>query len=138
MHDPPEVERLFLDANVIFSAAYLENARLLALWKLRGVLLCSSRYAVEEARINLEQPSQRERIDELAGALHFFENFSSQLPPGIVLPEKDIPILAAAIEAKADYLLTGDVRHFGPYLGKKVEGVTILLPGDYLGGKRHR
>ena len=39
-----------------------------------------------------------------------------------------MPILLAAIEARADYLLTGDFRHFGPYFGKKIEGVTIISP----------
>ncbi|PYX27980.1 MAG: hypothetical protein DMG77_17505 [Acidobacteria bacterium] len=47
-------------------------------------------------------------------------------------PSKDAPILLAAIEAQSTHLLTGDMRHFGPYLGKKVAGITIALPGDYL------
>jgi hypothetical protein len=48
------------------------------------------------------------------------------------LPEKDVPILLAALEAKMDYLLTGDIRHFGPYFGKKIAGVTVVFPGQYL------
>jgi hypothetical protein len=54
------------------------------------------------------------------------------MPRGISLPEKDVPIIFAAMEAHATHLLTGDVRHFGPYLGKKIEGVAIVLPGEYL------
>jgi hypothetical protein len=34
--------------------------------------------------------------------------------------------------ARETFVLTGDIRHFGPYLGKKIEGVTVLLPGHYL------
>jgi len=53
-----------------------------------------------------------------------------------------VPILLAAIEARADYLLTGDFRHFGPYFGKKIEGVTIISPAQYFklrgGEKRNR
>jgi hypothetical protein len=48
------------------------------------------------------------------------------------LPEKDAPILLAAMEAQATYLITGDVRHFGLYFGKHIEGILILLPANYL------
>ncbi len=44
---------------------------------------------------------------------------------------KHLPKLAA-IEAGANYLLTGDVHHFGRSFGKKVEGVIILPPARYL------
>jgi len=126
------MDRLFLDANVLFSAAYRADARLLQLWKLRSVALCSSRYALAEAKINLDDEVQRRRLAELAEKLQLFEAPSGHLPRGISLPEKDAPILLAAIEARATHLLTGDVRDFGPYFGKKIEGVLILLPGEYL------
>ena len=60
------MDRLFLDANVLFSAAYRPSAGLLQLWKLRNVILCSSRYALEEARINLTEDAQRRRLTRLA------------------------------------------------------------------------
>jgi hypothetical protein len=60
------MDRLFLDANVLFSAAYRPNAGLLCFWKLKHAILCSSRYALEEARINLSEESQRHRRSELA------------------------------------------------------------------------
>jgi len=47
------MDRLFLDTNVLFSAAYQPGARLLQIWKLKNVV-CSSRYALAEASINLE------------------------------------------------------------------------------------
>ena len=126
------MERIFLDANVLFSAAYRTNTRLLELWRLKGASLWSSRYALEEARINLAREDQQSRLMKLAEALTFCEATDRKIPPGIRLPEKDIPILQAAIEGRADFLLTGDIRHFGPYLGRKVEGVVILLPAQYL------
>lgn len=67
------MDRLFLDANVLFSAAYRSDARLLRLWKLQSVFLCSSRYALEEARINLNEETQRARLSKLSGSLAFFE-----------------------------------------------------------------
>lgn len=126
------MDRLFLDAHVLFSAAYRPDAGLLQLWKLKSVALCSSRYALQEARINLADEDQRGRLTRLSGSLHMFEAAPRPLPRGTTLPEKDVPILLAAIEARASHLLTGDVRHFGRYLGKKIEGIAIVLPGEYL------
>src|SRR3954465_6351067 len=126
------MDRLFLDANVLFSSAYRVDAKLSALWKLRNVVLCSSHYALEEARINLNDQDQRQSLQDLSAAIQLFEATDQGLPREISLPEKDAPILLAAIAAEADYLLTGDVRHFGPYFGKKIEGVAILPPGEYL------
>jgi uncharacterized protein len=126
------MDRLFLDANVLFSAAYRPGAGLLRLWKLKDVVLCSSRYALEEARVNLEDADQRIRLEGLSESLRWFEAGQPQPPRGISLPEKDIPIVMAAIVARATHLLTGDVRHFGAFFGRKIDGVLILLPGEYL------
>ena len=123
------MDRLFLDANVLFSAAYSANAGLLQFWKLKNVVLCSSRYALEEAAINLAQDVQRTRLEELSAAIQLFEPISRSLPQGLALPDKDAPILLAAV---ATHLITGDVRHFGRYFGKRIEGLLVLPPGDYL------
>jgi uncharacterized protein len=126
------MDRLFLDANVLFSAAYCPAAGLLQLWRLPNVWLCSSRYALEEARINLTEDQQRRRLSKHSQKLELFEAPHRQLPRGISLPQKDVPILLAAIEARCTHLLTGDISHFGSYFGKKIEGVVIVLPGSYL------
>ena len=63
------MDRLFLDANVLFSAAYRPGSGLFSLWKLRGAVLCSSQYALEEARANLSTESQHSRLAELSAAL---------------------------------------------------------------------
>jgi uncharacterized protein len=125
------MHRVFLDANVLFSAAYKPDARVLRLWKLSHVALCTSRYALEEARYNLNDEPQRQRLSELSAGLQFFEGARHELPHGISLPEKDIPILLAAIDARARFLLTGDFRHFGAYFGRKIGGVTIVSPAQY-------
>jgi uncharacterized protein len=126
------MDRLFLDANVLFSAAYRPGAGLLQLWKLKNAVFCSSHYALEEARINLVEEDQRTRLTNLSRAVHRFDAAHHKLPRGIVLPEKDVPIMLAAIEARATHLLSGDVRHFGRYFGEKIEGIAIILPGEYL------
>lgn len=145
------MERVFLDANVLFSAAYRPDAPapapgsgLRRLWKLRGVALVSSAYAVEEARINLDTAAQRLRLAELVEALEVMAEPAEPqpLPAGIALPAKDQPILRAAIAGGCAYLLTGDVSHFGAYFGRKVGGVTIQPPAVFLaehhGGKKGR
>jgi hypothetical protein len=53
------VDRVFLDANVLFSAAYKDAAPLAALWQIPGCRLLTSAYAVEEARRNLASPELR-------------------------------------------------------------------------------
>src|SRR5271169_5793515 len=126
------MDRLFLDANVLFSAAYRPDAGLHQLWKLKDVALYSSQYALEEARINLAHEDQRRRLRRLSETVHLVEAMQRELPVGISLPEKDVPIMLAAIEAQCTHLLAGDVRHFGPYFGKKIEAVAIVLPGEYL------
>jgi len=126
------MDRLFLDANVLFSAAYRSNAGLTKFWQLKNVILCSSRYALEEARINLGEQIQLRRLTKLSGALQLFDAVTSDLPSGLSLAEKDVPILLAAIEAKSTHLITGDVRHFGSFFGQRIMGILIQLPGDYL------
>ena len=126
------MDRLFLDANVLSTAASLPQGGLLRLWELPDCVLYTSRYAMGEARVNLADASERERLEKLCRPIHLVDAASSRLPPGTLLPEKDRPILAAAIEATATHLLTGDVHDFGRLLGKIVAGVLIQLPGEYL------
>jgi hypothetical protein len=65
--------RLFLGANVLFSAAYRPNAGLHQFWKLKNVILCSSHYALGEARINLAHEVQRRRLARLARSIQLFD-----------------------------------------------------------------
>jgi predicted nucleic acid-binding protein len=126
------MDRLFLDANVLFSAAYKKDARVAKLWTLKDASLFTSRYALEEARFNLEDEEQQTRLVTLSRDIHFVEASDRALPHGVSLPEKDQPILLAALEATADYLLTGDLRHFGSYFGKTIDRLMITTPGHYL------
>ena len=126
------MDRLFLDANILFSAAFSLDGAVLRLWKLPRVALCTSHYAVEEARINLEQSDQRKRLTDLVKSLSLFDVVDGKLPREITLPEKDVPIMLSAVAARATHLLTGDLRHFGRYFGKTVRGTLILPPAAYL------
>lgn len=134
------MDRIFLDANVLYSAAYLERSGLAQLWTLREVELLSSAYAVEEARRNLaiDRPDALSRFRRFARELSIID-----APRGLILSEsvrldpKDQPILLAAIHARAAYLLTGDARHFGHLYGNRVEGVLVLRPAQYFTRYQH-
>ena len=129
------MNRVFLDANVLFSAAWRENTGLLRLWQSSDTALLTSRYAFEEARRNLETEEQRQRLVRLMVDIQLIPDRAyGDFPPGVFLPEKERPILLAAIQAQATHLLTGDKRHFGSLYGQSISGVLILRPTDYLGG----
>jgi predicted nucleic acid-binding protein len=126
------VHRLFLDANVLFSAAYRENSPLLGLWHRRGAELLTSAYAHAEAERHLNQ-SQRVRLTALMKGVRLVPDAPSQdLPKELSLRGKDVPIVAAAIAARATHLITGDRRDFGPYFGKRLGEMQVLPPRDYL------
>lgn len=135
------MDRIFLDANVLFSAAYLENFGLGRLWRLEDAELLSSAYAVEEARRNLalsRQPTLA-RLERLTPKLALVNPPGNlKLPARVRLDSKDRPILLAAIHGKADFLLTGDGRHFGHLYGKRVEGVMVLRPAQYFERRARR
>ena len=130
------MDRLFLDANVLFSAAYRENCGLTEIWGLKGARLLSSGYAIEEARRNLTVAGQRERLTHLVEALEIVHSLAARLQS--TLPEKDQPILAAAVAVRATHLITGDVKHFGEFFGKTLAGVMVLPPAAYLRGRQRR
>lgn len=124
---------VFLDANVLFSAAYREKSGLLRLWNLPGVKLITSPYSAREAIVNLAEDAQRQRLESLM--LDVTVETSAALPPlpdGVRLPPKDQPILQAAMSAQANVLLTGDTTHFGAYYGKSIGGVKVMTPASFV------
>jgi uncharacterized protein len=126
------MDRLFLDANILFSAAYRPTSALGRFWDLRNASLCSSRYGVEEASANLTQQAQERRLRRLVNRLELIDARTGDLPEGLVLPEKDIPIFLAAMAAHATHLITGDIRHFGNYFGQSFAGILIEKASTYL------
>lgn len=127
------MDRLFLDANVLFSAAYREGAGLLRLWKLSEVELVTSRCAVLEATRNLSSAEQGSRLESLVAKVEVVDEADERtMTIEVPLPEKDQPILRAAVSARATHLITGDVTHFGQLFGQRLQGVLVVAPGDYL------
>lgn len=126
--------RLFLDANILFSAAYRDGSPALLLFELAAAGRCTlltSAFAWDEAHRNivLKCPHRTAKLDALRGQLDdapapaaaAIENAAQQ-----GLPDKDAPILAAARGADVDLLVTGDRTHFGHLYGKSVEDLQVL------------
>ena len=132
--------RVFLDANILFSAAKSDGAvrALVRLLVERGHECCVDAYVVAEARRNLavKGPEALEVLEALLPRL----SVAAVLPPAAEpaaaaaaaelawLLEKDRPVLAAAIHLRCDALVTGDRSHFGAGYGRAFGGVVIHSP----------
>lgn len=132
------MDRVFLDANVLFSAAYRPDSGLLRLWKLPRLVLVTSDYASEEARRNLPAETQRKALEALVARVELVRGAFDgvPLPRRVRLPADDEPIIRAAIAAHCTHLLTGNLRDFGPYLDTRVGSVLIQRPAAYLAARR--
>ena len=127
-------DRTFLDANILFSIAYGSPGlnRLWELAKRKRCVLFASNYVVEEAKRNLFPSEQLRHLEAFLTSVQLVLDVDPNIPCPLKLPERDRPVLLAAISIKADYLLTGDMIHFGKYFGQTVRGIRICLPRDYL------
>lgn len=121
--------RIFLDANILFSAAHSHSRMRSFLDVLFAQEEClTNAYAVEEARRNLavKSPDGVKALARLVKRCEMVSQLATDLEIG--LPAKDQPILGGAIAGHATHLLTGDERDFGKFWGKTVQGVKIVSP----------
>jgi predicted nucleic acid-binding protein len=123
--------RPFLDANILFTAAYNPQglARLLFdLHEQKSVFLLTSDLAVEEARVNLEikRPSALAELMKLVENIKLI-NVPARLAVILDLPAKDLLIFAAAVAGKSSHLLTGDKKHFSRYFNKPESTAGIVI-----------
>jgi predicted nucleic acid-binding protein len=130
--------KLFLDANIIFTAAYTRQGASGLLFSIAGtgaINLCTSHYALDEAKRNLALKAA-DKLPALEILLPHLTIVSEPQPEKVAwaallpLPGKDAPIMAAAVSCKADILVTGDRRDFGSLLGATTEGVLVLGPAE--------
>ncbi len=129
--------RIFLDANVLFSAAKSAGAIRLLLQALHaaGHCLVADEYVATEARRNVDGKGGNDAAAYLPALLSRIEVSPVQYPSMqqanvLWLPDKDRPVLIAAMALKCDVLVTGDRTHFGPGYGKVFDGVTIYAPAQ--------
>lgn len=135
--------RLFLDSNVILSGLFSEKGAprlildLLSLGfpMLKGI---TGQYNIMEIERNLHK--------KLPGALPLYHKYLSILDLEIIplppleeikklaghIADKDIPVLASAIAARADFLITGDKKDFSKGKVKGKYPFQILSPSEFL------
>lgn len=128
--------RIFLDANILFSAAKSDGAvrRLLTMLVEAGHECWADGYVAEEARRNLvaKAPEGLPVLEMLLARMHLApaRAYPATLEATLAVPEKDRPVLAAAIRLECDALVTGDRTHFGAFFGNAVGGVRIFSPSS--------
>lgn len=125
--------RIFLDANVLFSAAKSPGAirQLLELLIDAGHECWVDPFVVSEARRNLElkAPGNLPALDAFIARVSVGElRNDPRLQASLPLPEKDRPVLSAAIHNGCHVLVTGDRSDFGRLYGRTLHGVTIHSP----------
>jgi uncharacterized protein len=130
--------RVFLDANVLFTAAHNPKgkAALVITLGAEGIFqLATSAYAREEARRNLERKAadRLPEFSDLLSAIRLVADHPS-IPCPADLAEKDWPIYRAAHACKASVLLTGDHRDFGFLMNapELANGLLIQPVADFL------
>ncbi len=130
--------RLFLDANILFTAAHNPRGKATLVIEL-GVQgyweLFSSPYALEEARRNLERKFPRflESLGTLQRGVRLVEHRAGLGFPEC-LAQKDQPIFQAALACQATHLLTGDLKDFGPFMNQPENtfGICIQTVAEFL------
>ena len=126
--------RIFLDANVLFSAAKSDGPirQLLTLLEKSGHECRVDGYVIEEARRNLvaKAPDGVVALETLVSRMRMAgaQRVDAALEASLPLPAKDRPVLSAAIRQSCAALVTGDRRHLGEFYGKTIRGVTIHSP----------
>ena len=132
------MHRLFLDANVLFTAAHNPDGKAAFLFEamdLKRWELLSSAYAIGEARRNItvKYPQCAARLEALIKQL-IEVGQPAQARTALALPEKDQPIFLAAQSTLATHLLTGDKWHFGPHMNRPRDtgGIVIQKVAEFL------
>ena len=132
------MKRLFLDANVLFSAAHNNEGKLAFIIELAATgrwKIFTSTFTVEEARRNLDlkYPGKILSFNKLLEKMTVVAECSG-LPFPAGLTEKDRPVFQAAMSCKATHLIRGDIVHFGKYMRKPAEtfGIIVMTPAQFL------
>lgn len=135
--------RVFLDANVFFSGIAFPQGppgRILELYAAGEIQIVISRQVLEEVARAIQEKAPQ--------ALDPLQRLIAAMPPEVVpdpppdevdpwaqvINPADAPILAAAVRAQPDCLVTGD-RHFlgNPALAQ-ASGLRITSPGEFIRG----
>lgn len=139
--------RVFVDASVLFAAAYSTtgSSREVVRFAIEGsVQVVLGEYVLEEAERNLalKAPAAlrafRELIELIAPEVVGRPTASELSEAAAYINVKDAPVIAAAVKAGADCLVTWDRKHFIDVPGVAMKsGLLILTPEELLTRLRH-
>ena len=135
--------RVFLDANVYFAGFHSPqgpSGHLLNLVRRGKMEVFVSRLVLREADRNLRQKSSKEALKSFRRYLQSVKLRTCPVPDDKMfqphegyLHPKDLPILAAALQVKSDYLITLDQKHFlAPQVLARVTKIKICTPHDFI------
>jgi len=120
--------RVFLDANILFSAAdvFGRTSEILKMLVELNHEAVTNTHAWEEVlrNINAKRPQALAGLHKIRWQLEILETQTPLLD--VVCAEKDIPILAGAIDAQCTHLWTGDKAHLGQFYGRRIQGVMVV------------
>lgn len=129
---------VFLDSNVLFSAAYSgEKSVSYILFELQNgsfINIFISNLVLRETTINLEykKPDRLDFLNNLINKTIVLSDVMLDLPVLKSLPQADCVILSTAIFHGVDYFLTGNIKDFKSLYGKTIGDTTVLKPRDFL------
>jgi uncharacterized protein len=133
--------RVFLDGNILFTAAYSPDglsALLIELGAADRATLLTSPLAIVEAERNVET-KRPAALPTLRGSLTALRVVREPAPADVerlTPPEfssKDRSLLAAAIVAHATHFVTGDVADFGRWMHRRARlPVRVMTPRQFL------
>jgi len=121
--------RIFLDANILFSAANTgSNMASFLGFLAENHYLVTSDYAAQEAERNIhaKRPQWLEAYHKLMPKIERINGIDRELK--VQIAAKDRPILASAIQSGCDFLLTGDKKDFGHLFGQSLENTMVASP----------
>ncbi|MFZ4855786.1 MAG: PIN domain-containing protein [Desulfuromonadaceae bacterium] len=133
------MKRVFLDANVLFTAAHNPRGKAAFIIELAAAgafEIFTSSYAREEAERNIiaKYPLCTAVFSQLLQRITVVPvtPLSTDYPE--ILPAKDVPIYAAALYCCATHLLTGDTRHFGSLMNQPdlCGGMIVMTVAQFL------
>jgi putative PIN family toxin of toxin-antitoxin system len=140
---PKKGVRVFLDSNVILSGLISDSGApriildLLTL-KLPFLIGCTGRFNVKE----IERVLKKKMPHALAVYRHYLPQINLRIIPvpreqelkelSGTIADKDLPVLASAIRGKADFLVTGDKRHFQKIKPLKDYALKIVTPAEFV------
>ena len=131
--------KVFLDSNVIFSAAYSEKGKsrsylFFELQNLNIIKIYISNLVKFESihNIKIKKPEKLDFLNELLSKADIIEDVDVYYEFAKNLPENDRIILSSAVYHDIDFFITGNTKDFLTFYNKKLKNTLILTPKDFL------